>query len=108
MGDVVLVLHADHRYHLQGELQVIHAHLRQPHLGYLALPAEVGENPELLGGGNLGVHPVQLEQIDSVHPEPAKAPLALTAQIVGTAAGGPLAGPERVSPALVAIRTASG
>ena len=90
VGDVVLVLHADHRHDPPGRLDLGHAHLGQPDLGHLALVAQLLQEPELVVGRHLGVDPVQLEQIDALDPEAAEAALALLAQVLGAAALDPL------------------
>ena len=89
-GDVVLVLHTDHRHDPAGRLDLGHADLGQPHLGHLPLVAELLQDTELVVGRDLGVDPVQLEEIDPLHAQAAEAALALLAQVVGATAGDPL------------------
>ena len=71
LGDVVLVLHADHRHDPAGRLDLVHADLGQAHLGHLALVAQLLQHAELVVGRDVGVDPVQLEEVDPVHAQAA-------------------------------------
>jgi hypothetical protein len=74
----------------------------------LALVLEGDELAQGLRDRNLGVDPVQLEEVDPLKPEVAQRELALLAQVLGAADRPPVARPARVKPALVAITRSSG
>ena len=74
LAEVVLVLHADHRHDPAGRLDLFDGHLGQADLGHLALVAQFPERPELVVGGNRGVDPVQLEQVDAVDAQAGRLP----------------------------------
>ena len=59
---------------------------------HLALVAQLLQDPELLGGGDLGVDAVQLEEVDAVEAEAAQAHETLLAQVLGPAHRGPVGG----------------
>ena len=100
VGQVVEVLHAGHRHHGPGRLDLVHADLAEPDAADLALVEQVGQQAELLLGRHLGVDAVELEEVDGLDPEASQAHLALLAQVLGPAHRQPLARPLPGEPGL--------
>ena len=76
----------------RARLDLGHGDLGQSNVAHLALVAQLLEDPELLGGGDLGVDAVQLEEVDALQAQPAQAHQALLTQVLGTAHRWPLGG----------------
>ena len=61
-------------------------------MGHLALGDQVMQQPELLLGGDEGVDPVQLEQVEPFEAQSTQAQFALLAEVLGPAHRQPLTG----------------
>ena len=80
-----------------GHLDLVDSHLGQADLGDLAFVLEFPEGADLVLGGELRVDPVELEQVDLVHSQPAEAHLQRLSQVVRLAELVPVArtGPQQ-------------
>ena len=66
-----------------------HADLGQPDFGHLPLVAQLLQHTELVVGGNVGIDPMQLEEVDPLDAQPPETAFALLAEVLGAAARGP-------------------
>ena len=74
VGDVVAVLHRHDRDDTLGLLDLRDADLGQADVPHLSLAHELGEDAELLVGGNVLVDSVKLPEVDAVELEPLRLP----------------------------------
>ena len=79
VGEVVFVLHADDVDDRARLGDLLDRHVGQSDVPDLALVAELPQRADRLRERHLRVDPVQLQQVDVVHPQPAQAQLGLLA-----------------------------
>src|SRR5882757_6612129 len=91
VGQVVAVLHGGHVHDDRRVGDLVDGHLGEPDQAHLALGLQLGEHAVLVICRHRRVNPVQLEQVDALHPEAAQAHLALLAQVLRASTLEPLA-----------------
>ena len=87
VDQVVAVLHRGDVDDASGRLDLRDGDLAQADLADLALALQVGEQTELLVGGDVRVDAVELEEVERLHAEAAQAHLGLLAQVLRAPAG---------------------